>query len=574
MFKRLLPLVAFILISTAVAAAAGPAGGVRVRISFPASAHAEPITGRVYVAIARDTAPTPPAPGGAGAAVAPGAPSQGQAGNAAAAQPRPRGAGGPIQQAGPTGVPLFGVNVESLKPGAAAEIDGTVFGHPVASLNDIPPGEYLVQAFVNLYTKFVRADGHTVWLHMDQWEGQNWRRSPGNLFSTPRKVRIDPKAGSDIDLVCDQVIPPIPDQPDTDYVKHIKFESAILSKWWGQPVFLGATVLLPKDYDKHPEVKYPVDYSQGHFSTRAPGGFGSGGAFDKLWLAEDMPRFLYVTFQHPSPYYDDSYAVNSENNGPYGDAIMRELIGTVEQTFRVIREPWARLLSGGSTGGWEALALQIFHPDFFGGTFASCPDSVDFRYHQIVNIYDDENAYFRDMGWTRVERPNSRRPDGSIVSMMKDENWFELVAGDRSRSGGQWDIWEATYGPVGPDGYPKRVWDKKTGQIDKAVAAYWKEHFDLRAILERDWPTLGPKLKGKLHVYVGDDDSFYLDDAVELMEKFLSQTKDPSYEGRVTYQRGAPHCWGPRDRELFDLMAKHVEKTAPAGVDLASWRYR
>ena len=261
-----------------------------------------------------------------------------------------------------------------------------------------------------------------------------------------------------------------------------------------------------------------------------------------------MPRFLSVTFQHPSPYYDDSYAVNSENNGPYGDAILQELIAAVETKFRVIREPWARKLSGGSTGGWEALALQIFHPDFFGGAWASCPDSVDFRYHQIVNIYNDANAYFVDKGWTKVERPNTRTPDGNITSMMKDENWFELVSGDKSRSGGQWDIWEAAYGPVGPDGYPKRIWDKKTGEIDKAVAAYWRDHYDLRAILEKNWTTLGPKLQGKLHIYVGDEDSFYLNDAVGLMEKFLESTRTPYYAGSVTYQRGAPHCWGPRDQ--------------------------
>jgi hypothetical protein len=530
-------------------AEASAAKGVRVRISVPPSARAEAVTGRVYVALTRADAPT-----------------------------TGRGGSGPIQQAGPTGVPLFGVNVEHLKPGAFAEIDGAVFGHPVASLDDIPKGEYLVQAFVNVYTKFERADGHTVWLHMDQWEGQNWRRSPGNLFSTPKKVVVDPHAKDAkarvIDLVCDQVIPPIPDPPDTEHVKRVKFKSAILSKWWGQPVYLGATVLLPKGYDGHPGVRYPVNYSQGHFSTRAPGGFGSGGAFDALWLAEDTPRFLYVTFQHPSPYYDDSYAVNSANNGPYGDAITQELIAAVEERFRVIREPWARTLSGGSTGGWEALALQIFHPDFFGGTWASCPDSVDFRAHQIVNIYADDNAYFVERPWTRIERPNQRTPDGAITSMMKDENWFELVSGDRSRSGGQWDIWEAAFSPAGRDGYPAPIWDKKTGRIDKEVAAYWKEHYDLRAILDRDWTTLGPKLAGKLHIYVGDDDSFYLDNAVELMEKFLESTKTPYYAGSVTYKRGAPHCYSPAAKELLDAMTQHIERRAPSGADITSWRYK
>jgi hypothetical protein len=558
MKHRVLVAFSLLLVISAAAGAAPPARkGVHVRISFPAAARAEPITGRVYVAIARVPAQT-----AAPAAPAPPAPS------------RPGAGGGPIQQAGPTGTPLFAVNIENLKPGAVAEIDGTVFGHPVQSLDDIPKGEYLIQGFVNVYTKFARADGRTVWLHMDQWEGQNWRRSPGNLSSTPKTVTIDPKAGTTLDIICDQVIPPIPAQPDTDYVKHLKFQSELLSKWWGAPVYLGATVLLPKDYDKHPDVKYPVNYSQGHFSTRPPGGFGGGRDFDKMWLADDMPRFLYVTFQHPSPYYDDSYAVNSENNGPYGDAILQELIAAVETKFRVIREPWARKLSGGSTGGWEALALQVFHPDFFGGAWASCPDSIDFRYHQIVNIYSDANAYFVDRGWTKVERPNTRTPDGNITSMMKDENWFELVSGDKSRSGGQWDIWEATYGPAGADGYPQRIWDKRTGAIDKDVASYWRDHYDLRAILEKNWTTLGPKLQGKLHIYVGDEDSYYLNDAVGLMEKFLESTKTPYYGGNVTYQRGAPHCWGPRDRELFDLMTRDIERNAPPGSDVTGWRYK
>ena len=540
------PFLALLLI---VPSAAAEPAGMRVRISFPAAVRAEAVTGRVYVALNRLDAPA-----------------------------TGRGGGGPVQQAGPTGAPLFGLNVESLKPGAVAEIDGTVFGHPVASLDDIPKGEYLVQAFVNVYTKFERADRRTVWLHMDQGEGQNWRRSPGNLFSTPRKVVFDPRAKDAkariLDLVCDQVIPPIPAIADTEYVKRLKFKSTILSTWWGQPIYLGATVLLPKDYEKHPGVAFPVNYSQGHFSARAPGGFGSGGAFDTLWLAEDTPRFLYVTFQHPSPYYDDSYAVNSANNGPYGDAIIQELIAAVEERFRVIREPWARKLSGGSTGGWEALALQIFHPDFFGGTWASCPDSVDFRAHQIVNIYSDDNAYFVDRGWTHVERPNQRTPDGAITSMMKDENWFELVSGDKSRSGGQWDIWEATFSPAGADGYPVPIWDKRTGTIDRQVAAYWKEHYDLRAILERDWKTIGPKLVGKLNIYVGDDDSFYLDNGVELMEKFLESTKTPYYAGSVTYKRGAPHCWGPPAKELLDAMTRHIERWAPVGADITSWRYR
>jgi hypothetical protein len=517
--------------------AAGNASGVPVEISFTRAARAEPVTGMVYLAVSRDNQ-------------------------------RP-----PIDQVDPTGAPLFSKYVEQLEPGAPTAITGEDRGHPVVSLRDIPAGEYWVQPFVNVYTRFPRSDGHTVWLHIDHWEGQNWKRSPGNLYGDPVKVKIDPASNEPIRLVADKIIPPVQVPSDTEYVKRIKIQSQVLTKWWGQPIFLGATVLLPKDYEKHPDVHYPVNYVQGHFSLAAPGGFGRGGEFDRMWLADDTPRFIYVTLQHPSPYYDDSYGVNSENNGPFGEAIMQELLPAIETKFRVIRQPWARMLSGGSTGGWIALAHQIFYPDFYGGTFANCPDAVDFNYHQIVNIYKDPNAYVVDTGWTTIDRPNQRRPDGNIVSMMKDENRYELTVGDHSRSGGQWDIWEATYSPVAPDGYPKRIWDKQTGAIDKAVAETWKK-YDLLNVLKTNWPTLGPRVANKINVYVGDMDSYYLNDAVENLNDFLSKADNPKWTGEIVFQRRAPHCWGPRAPELLQKMTAQIEKYAPGGADLTSWKYR
>ncbi len=425
---------------------------------------------------------------------------------------------------------------------------------------------------MNVYTRFARADGHTVWLHMDQWEGQNWKSSPGNLFGDPVKVTIDPASSATIRLVANKVIPPVQVPPDTAQVKRIKIQSQILTKWWGQPIYLGATILLPHGYDANPSIKYPIVYVQGHFSLGAPGGYGRDQAFTKYWDADGTPRMIYVTLQHPSPYYDDSYGVNSENNGPFGDAITQELMPAIESKFRAIREPWARLLTGGSTGGWIAAAHQVFYPDLYGGTFSLCPDGVDFRYHQIVNIYEDANAYWIQRDWMRIERPNQRRPDGNIQSMMKDENWYELVAGDKSRSGGQWDIWEATYGPVGPDGYPRRLWDKQTGVIDKTVAESWKK-YDLRLILEANWTTLGPKLAHKLNVYIGDMDSYYLNMGVRMLDEFLKQrAKDPPFRGEIVFQPMAPHCWGPRGQELHEKMAAHIVKYAPPGADVKTWR--
>ena len=198
---------------------------------------------------------------------------------------------------------------------------------------------------------------------------------------------------------------------------------------------------------------------------------------------------------------------------------------------------------------------------------------MTFAYHQIVDIYKDANAYSVDKGWLKVERPSERRPDGNIQSMMKDENWYELVVGDKSRSGGQWDIWEATYSPVGPDGYPRRIWNKTTGEIDKSVAEQWKK-YDLLQILQTNWTTLGPKIANKLHVYIGDMDSYYLNDAVEKLNEFLSRADNPKFTGEIVFQRRAPHCWGPRPAELIQKMTAQIEKGAPAGADLKSWKYK
>jgi len=510
-----------------------PTSGPRIAITFPPAAHAEAVTGRVYVAISRSTDRTP------------------------------------IQQADTNGAPLFGVNVESLAPGAPVIIDSTTLGYPIRSLRDLPAGDYWAQAFVNVYTKFVRADGHTVWMHMDQWEGQNWKRSPGNIEGTPAKIHFDPASLTPIALVADKVIPPIAPPADTASVKYLKIQSEVLTKWWGHPMFLGAIVQLPDGYADHPAVKYPVVYNHGHFPATIPGGRQP----QPPPPSGPQPRAINVWMQHPSPYYDDSYGVNSANNGPFGDAIMQELIPLVESKFRIIREPWARILTGGSTGGWIALAHQVFYPDFYGGVFSLCPDGVDFRYHQIVNVYDDDNAYFVDRGWMKTERPNNRRPDGNIVSMMKDENWYELVQGDRSRSGGQWDIWEATYGPVDGDGYPQRIWDKSTGKINRDVAAYWKEHYDLRYMLESRWATLGPKLAHKINVYVGDADSYFLNMGVHLLDEFLKKADNPKWTGEIVFQPMAPHCWGPPRNELAAKMAAQVTKYAPPGSDVTSWKY-
>jgi hypothetical protein len=241
---------------------------------------------------------------------------------------------------------------------------------------------------------------------------------------------------------------------------------------------------------------------------------------------------------------------------------------------------------GGSTGGWEALAAQVLYPDEFNGCYAACPDPIDFRHYVTTDIYADENAFFARGPWKTVARPAHRNWLGHVSATMEQMNRMELVLGPNSRSGGQFDIWQAVYSPVGPDGYPKPIFDKRTGVIDREVAHHWRENFDLVHIMKRDWEKgLGAKLAGKVHLYVGDMDNYYLNNAVYTAEEFLVSTKNPPYGGEVAYGDRAEHCWNGdparpnalsrlRYHQLFaPKIVERILKSAPAGADLTSWRY-
>ena len=506
---------------------------------------------------------------------------------------------------------VYGVDVDGLEPGQTAVIDASVFGYPIRSVADIPPGEYWVQAMLHRYETFHLASGHTVKLPMDRGEGQHWNRAPGNLYSTPRRIRIDPARTEQIEIRLDQVIPPIPDPPETKYIKHVSIRSELLSDFWGRPMHLGAHVLLPEGFDEHLEARYPLMVFHGHFPYDF-GGFRveppdpalectfserfqlecynrivqqEAHDFYRTWIGPDFPRFIIIQVQHANPYYDDSYAVNSANLGPYGDAITHELIPYIEERFRGIGEGWARFLYGGSTGGWEALAVQVFYPDEYNGAFAACPDPIDFREYVQVDIYEDGNAYYVDGPFSRIKRPGHRDWLGRVQATVESYNHLELALGTKSRSGDQYDIWEAVYSPMGEDGYPQRIWDKLTGEIDHEVAEYWRENYDLRHILARDWATLGPKLAGKIHIYAGDMDNYYLNNAVYLTEEFLESTAEPYYAGVVEYGDRAEHCWNG-DHENPNAISRlryntmyvprileRIEEAAPPGADLSSWRY-
>jgi S-formylglutathione hydrolase FrmB len=399
--------------------------------------------------------------------------------------------------------------------------------------------------------------------------------------SAVEKVRFDPAAREPIALTLTRVLPPVQVPPDTQWVKRIKVKSELLSKFWGRPVYLGATVLLPKGFDQEPERRYPAIYSQGHFGLGAPFGFtehpGSETAeqrearlkrsareprwqFAADWMRDDFPRFVLVTWQHPTPYYDDSYAVNSANNGPYQDALLTELVPLLERQFRLAARPDARFLTGGSTGGWECLALQVQRPDFFGGSWCFCPDPVDFRRHQLVDIYSDVSAFVPNgESVPTPERYMMRTPEGQPLVTVRQMSQLEAALGSHARSGQQFDAFDAAWGPVGEDGYPKRLWDRATGLIDKSVAAYWRDQgFDLTWDLKTQWSRIGPQLTGKIHVYVGDMDNYYLNLAVYMMEEESARLENPPANFTFEYGRPMkPHGWQPfTDADLVRMVEK------------------
>jgi hypothetical protein len=577
---RCLPALAALSLLATLPTFAGDSARLRIAVRFPASASPEALDGRLLLLLSTDPS----------------------------AEPR--------FQVNDTNVAksqqVFGIDVDGWKPGQEAMFDGSVLGYPAEGLAEVKAGTYRVQALLHRYETFHRADGHVVKLPMDRGEGQQWNRAPGNLFSSPREAAIDPAKDDVVRIELDQSIPPIPPPKDTKYVRHVRIQSDRLTRFWGRPMFLGAVVLLPHGFDEHPEARYPLVVFHGHFphtfddfreeppDPSLPCEYSERfhlACYNRIqqeqahqlfedWTRPGFPRFIVVQIQHANPYYDDSYAVNSENLGPYGDAIQRELLPFVETTFRGLGQGWARFTYGGSTGGWEALAVQVLYPDEWNGCWAACPDPIDFRAYVTTDIYADENAFYSEGPFGRVARPAFRNWLGHVSTTLQQANQAELVLGTKSRSGRQFDVWEAVYSPVGEDGYPKRIFDKRTGVVDHGVAERWREGYDLRHILERDWSKgLGRKLEGKIHIYVGDMDNYYLNNAVYLTEDFLKTTSNPPYGGEVDYGDRAEHCWnGDHTRpnaysrlryiQMFaPKIVERIEKSAPPGADLTSWRY-
>jgi len=436
-------------------------------------------------------------------------------------------------------------DADALTTDTSIILDQQAIACPIHDLTELPAGDYFVQAL------------------LDPNNGSFVPNQSGNLFSDVQKFHLPPAPGT-IQLLLNHRIPEEILPTDTALVKFVHVQSSLLTRFYGRPFFLRASVILPRGYDSEPKQKYPLWVRIGGYGTRysvVNSLMAKKSDFRKTWLADDTPRMILLQLDGEGP-YGDPFQVNSANNGPIGDAVTQELIPYVESRFRALGQPSGRILSGLSTGGWAALALQVFYTDFFNGVWSACPDPVDFRAFELVNLYSDTNVYVNHYGW---ERPSERTVDGEVRLTLRRELQIENVLGRGdcwTMSGCDWCAWNAVFGPRASGGQPAIPWNPVTGAINHQVTEEWKAH-DLRLIMEQNWKAIGPKLQGKLHISVGDADDYYLNNAVHLLDNFLSHA-DPPFQGRITFGPLKGHGWQDVDlhKMLDEMKASWNEGTS------------
>jgi hypothetical protein len=427
----------------------------------------------------------------------------------------------------PPVLPILGTDVEAFAADTVVTLDNNSMTFPLTKLNDLPAGEYAVQA--------IFATNRDI----------NLPNAPGNRYCDPITVRLDAAAGTVIDLTLNMSFTERTPK-ETATVKFLKLPSRLLSEFHGRPMEYRVGVVLPPNFAKE-DAKYGLIVDIGGFGTRYTAA---------ARLAPD-PRFVQIVPDGAGP-FGDPYQVDSASNGPYGAALTTEVIPYIEKTYRCIGRPEARFTTGGSTGGWVSLALQVFYPDYFNGCWSQCPDSVTFERFELIDLYGEPNAYLNRFN---VERPSTRTIDGDTISAVRHECQLERVLGRGGRwelSGRDWASWNAVYGPRGKDGLPVPVWDGRTGTIDKSVVEHWKQ-YDLKLRLEQNWPAVGPKLAGKINIWVGDSDDYFLNAAVRRFKDSMDRRTNPRFNGRILIEARAGHGSGGWTREeMLDAMARRM----------------
>ena len=374
---------------------------------------------------------------------------------------------------------------------------------------------------------------------------------PGNLFSGVDSM--DASASLKLQLTLSKVIPGFQIN-ENKFVRTISIQSKLLTEFWGRPMFLRASVLLPSGYYEKPEGNHPICY-------KVPGLNGRYNAVNRLmddknfsewWFSGEAPQIIYVFLDSQGP-YGDTYQMDSENNGPCGKALTEELIPEIEKQVRYNPVSEKRYLAGCSTGGWVTLGLQVFYPDFFNGTWSFSPDPVDFEHYGLINIYQDSSVFYNRYGYLQPGRRTIYgEPTYSMKEWIANENIVSRT-GDYRISGGQFGAYNAVFGPRGKDGLPTLMFDPVTGRIDHQIAEKW-EKYDIKKILEKNWTTLGPKLQGKIFIWTGDMDGLYSNVATRFLKMFIDKTENPVSDAKISFTPMAGHCQEWNDKAVLKMI--------------------
>jgi len=387
------------------------------------------------------------------------------------------------------------------------------------NLDNIPAGTYYLQV---------------LW---DQDTEESRISAPGNIYS--EKMKVELTDDQKVDVVLSEVIGPRSIK-ESEMAEVVTFRSDVLSDWWNKDVYLKASILLPRNYEKGKA--YPIRYNVAGYGGRYTriNYLLNSEQFMNWWQSDESPEIISVFLDGEGP-FGDSYQMNSDNSGPYGDALINELIPYIENEYRGTTDAARRFVDGCSTGGWVSLGLQLYYPDVFGGVYSYSPDAIEFENYQLVNLYKDQNAYVNEFGYTR---PVMRTKLGEPMLALRDFIRYENVMSSTNtyvKSGGQFSAHNALYSPKADDGLPKPIFDPESGEIDHEVAEHWKK-YDFKIYAQENWETLGAKLQGKVDIWMGDMDQFYLNTATRAFASFLEGTENPKSDAVIEFAPMKGHC--------------------------------
>lgn len=443
-----------------------------------------------------------------------------------------------------TSVYIAAKEVQSLTPGASVDIDADDIVFP-APFSQAPSGKYRIQAVLDVH-------------HSYNYDG----RSAGDIVSVPATIAIPYSDTSVQSLTLTQILSKPPDPLDQNpevnsAIKPIDLVSPSLTKFCGREIHMRGWVLLPPGYASHPGDRYPTVYfTHGFGGTLSALRARYGPILYERMKQGKMPSMIWVLLDESSPTGTHEFA-DGVNNGPWGTALTTELIPFLESAYRMDARTSGRFLQGHSSGGWATLWLQTRYPKIFGGTWSTSPDPSDFHFFSTIDLYAPHANFYRTLGGT----PHPMlRDHGEPHATMQQLAQVEQVLGDY---GGQLASFEWVFSPRGPDGRPVPLFNRTTGEIDPKVANYWREHFDIVERLKTNWNTIGPDLKGKIHVFVGTDDTFYLDGAAHSLQSTLDQLGG---EAQFTFLPDRSHfnvyLVGTDRYALFDRIAAEMYRVA------------